>query len=482
MHRMNGLLLALTFILPGCMREPTAADVPQPTGLARPNVGPDRNLVNTIDKNLPTTWSVEEGKQKNIKWVAELGNHTYGGPAVADGIVYVGTNNARPRDSKLKGRDKAILMAFKESDGKFLWQIVHEFPNDEVFKDGREQGLCSTPFVEGKRIYYVAPTCELVCATTEGKVEWTYDMMKELKVVPYHLGNCSPLIVGDLLMVVTGNGRNDAGDLPSPKAPSFIAVNKKTGKLVWKSNLPGDRIVEGQWSNPTLANVNGKPQVIFPGGDCVLYSFEPQTGDLIWKCDCNPTRTKEGRNNYFMATPVVVGDRLYVGLGVAPENGTPPKSSYFVCLDITKKGDVSFKSYDAKNAVNKDSALVWAFGGLTDKRKALFGITISTAAVHDGLVYVPEETGYMHCFDAKTGERYWVHDFKTGTWASPYYVDGKVYVPLDDGDVAIFAAGKKMNLLARISMDERIDTTPFVANGVLFIATRSKLYAIANGK
>ncbi len=490
MNRINGMVLALMLMTAaGCVRtpQPVALQENKGAGSESPMFGgsPSRNMVNLIDKNIPTTWNVEEKKTENIKWVAKLGNHAYGGPTIAGGKVYVGTN--------LKVEDvyeKAVLMCFNEADGKFLWKIVHEFPDDPTFAMARGHGLCSTPIVEGDRVYYVAPGAEVICADTDGKVKWTYDMMKELKVIPFHLSNCSPLIVGDILFLLTGNGRDEQFELPSPKAPSFIAVNKKTGKLVWQANLPGENIVTGQWANPALATVNGKPQVIFPGGDAWLYSFEPETGKLIWKCDCNPARPKElTRINYFVSSPVVMGDKLYIGLGYAPDTGSNSPFSYFLCLDITKNGDVSFKTFDAKAVVNKNSALVWAFGGIVDpppkgrERKNYFGPTMSTAAVHDGLVYVPEVTGYFHCLDAKTGERYWQHDFKEEVWGSAYFVDGNVYVNTSGGEVQVLAPGKKMKILATNSMEEnQLHSTPVVANGVLYIATRTRLYAIAKGK
>jgi outer membrane protein assembly factor BamB len=447
---------------------------------------PARNMVNTIDKNVIVKWTTEDGKllPKHVKWVADLGNKAYGGPVIADGKVFVSTNNARPRDKNIKGNGKAVLMAFNEADGNFLWQIVHEISQDRP-AEARAEGLCSTPIVEDKRLFYVTPDCELVCASTAGKIEWTYDMIKELKVCPFHLGNCSPLIVGDLVMLITSNGVNDDWEVVAPKAPSFIAVNKNTGKLAWQSNLPGKAIMEGQWSNPTLAVVNGKPQVIFAGGDCVLYSFEPATGKLIWKCDCNPTRKLGDVDNYIIATPVVAGDRVYVGLGQYPGgHPKPTRSSYFVCVDITKHGDVSPKNYDTKDPVNKNSALVWALGGLIEPRpegrarQARFETTISTAAVHDGLVYISEEKGFLNCLDAKTGERYWAEDLKASIWGSPYYVDGKIYIGTEDGEVVIFAQGKKASRIATNAMDDGVLSTPIVANGVLYIATRSKLYAI----
>src|SRR5438876_1185767 len=57
---------------------------------------PQRNMANPLAKKLPLEWSVKEGERKNVKWVAELGSVSYGGPIIAGGKVFVGTNNERP--------------------------------------------------------------------------------------------------------------------------------------------------------------------------------------------------------------------------------------------------------------------------------------------------------------------------------------------------------------------------------------------------
>ena len=183
---------------------------------------------------------------------------------------------------------------------------------------------------------------------------------------------------------------------------------------------------------------------------------------------------------------MVVGDRLYIGMGVAPQPlNKPPRWSYFLCLDMTKKGDVSLKNYDATSVENKGSALVWAFGGRMEPKpergpRTHFGRTASTAAVHQGLVYITEENGYLHCLDAITGNRIWVYDLATAVIGSPYLVKGRVYVGTQDGDVVIFAHTRAARVLATIDMDEEIDTTPVAANGTLYITTRSKLFAIGS--
>src|SRR5205807_2478445 len=105
---------------------------------------PGRNMVNPVAKNVPTEWAVEDGKQKNVKWVAALGNKAYGGPVTGGGRVFIGTNNGNPRDPKVKG-PKGIVMAFDEKTGKFLWQAVHDMPAPDVVRDAQTDGMCSTP-------------------------------------------------------------------------------------------------------------------------------------------------------------------------------------------------------------------------------------------------------------------------------------------------------------------------------------------------
>jgi len=88
--------------------------------------------------------------------------------------------------------------------------------------------------------------------------------------------------------------------------------------------------------------------------------------------------------------------------------------------------------------------------------------------------------GFIHCLDAKTGEKYWVHDLKADIWGSPFWVDGKIYLGNGDGVMTIFAPGKQCKILATVDMDDGpIKSTVVAANGVLYIQTGSHLFAIA---
>jgi outer membrane protein assembly factor BamB len=487
--------LALNIACSGPAADPGAA-----AGREWPMFGgaPQRNMVNLVEKNLPTDFSLKEGELKGVKWTAQLGSNAYGGPVIAGGKVYVGTNNDKPRDPKIED-DKGVLMCFNEADGKFLWQIVHDKLPNPSENDFPQVGVISTPVVEGRRLYYVSNRAEVICADTDGprdgkngsNIVWRYDMLKELDVYPCQATSCSPLVAGDLVFVVTGNGTNSERKLPSPKAPSFIAVNKSTGKLAWKDSSPGDKVSEGQWGNPAYAEVNGKGQVIFPGGDGWLYGFEAATGKPLWKFDCNPKKADEkagraGEPNYLVATPVVYDNKVIIGVGRNPEGGTGGVGHLW-CIDITKTGDLSpvDDNYDPKADVNKNSGLVWHFGGSTGKktgRKAYFYRTIGGCAVHEGLVYAADLDGFLYCLDFKTGQKYWEHDLKGTVWAAPYYVDGKIYLGDESGDLFIFPAGKEKkekDIHPPIDVGRPVKSTVVAANGVLYVQTDSVLFAIA---
>jgi outer membrane protein assembly factor BamB len=466
-----------------------------------------RNLANPVDKNIPDVWSVKKNQEKGVKWKAVLGGYAYGGPVIAGGRVFVGTNNGKPRDKSITG-DKGVVMCFNEADGKFLWQIVHD-KLDNRDLDAGDMGVASSPAVDGHRLYYVSNRCELVCADVagdpaapgKGKIIWSLDMIKELKVYPGgiegSLANCSPLVLGDLVYVVTSNGvEGEKRKPPAPDAPSFLAVHKDSGKVAWSSNLPGANIMDGQWSNPAAAEVNGVKEVLFPGGDGWLYGFEAKTGELLWKFDCNPKKAEfkpkqgKGTRSYLVATPVIVEGKVYIGVGREPTD--EPGVGHLWCIDIAKKPANNDKdlspvgdNFDPKAPINKDSGLVWHFGGMPDSKPAdapreySFGRTVSTCAVHDGVVYAAELDGYLHCLDAHTGQLYWTHDLGAAAWSSPYYVDGKVFMGVDNGDLFVFAAGKEKHEPTKMDMQQSMKVPPVAANGVLYVNNGVMLYAIS---
>ncbi|HEX8476331.1 MAG TPA: PQQ-binding-like beta-propeller repeat protein [Pyrinomonadaceae bacterium] len=438
---------------------------------------PDRNMVSAM-KGLPTTWDVS--KKRNVKWVAELGSQTYGNITVAGGVVLVGTNNEGKRDAKVVG-DKGILMAFKESDGSFLWQMVHDKLAAGRVNDWPFQGIASSPLVEGDRVYYVSNRAELMCVDaqgfrdkendgvtdeklkgeTDGDVVWRFDMMEEVGTLPHNLANSSPVVYGDLIYVSTSNGQDESHvNVPAPKAPSIIAVNKKTGKLVWEDNSVGNRILHGQWSTPSVGKIGDVVQVVSGQGDGWVRGYEALTGKKLWEFDTNPKDSVWPKTrNEIISTPVIYDNKVYLANGQDPEHGEGVGHMY--AIDATKRGDIT------------TTGRIWHY----DKIRR----SISTPAIVDGLVYQPDFSGFLHCLDAKTGQVYWTHDMFAAVWGSPMVIDGRLYLGDEDGDVVLMQAGKVKKVLGELNMGSSIYSTPVPANGTLFITNRNQLFALAEG-
>lgn len=424
---------------------------------------PDRNMVSSM-KGAPVSWDVKT--RKNVKWVAELGSQSYGNPVVAGGQIYVGTNNELARNPKEPG-DRGVVMCFRESSGEFLWQHTNEKLPAGRANDWPFQGVCSSPLVEGDHVYYVSNRCELVCLDAKGdgkggaKLLWKFDMMEEVGSQPHNMANSSPAAHEDLLFVGTSNGQDESHvHVPSPRAPSIIAVSKSTQKLVWEDNSVGEKILHGQWSAPAVAKIGDVVQVVHPQGDGWVRGYEALTGKKLWEFDTNPKDSVWPKTrNETISTPVVVDNVVYVANGQDPEHGEGVGHLY--AIDGTKRGDIT------------DSGRIWHYG---DIRRS-----ISTGAVYNGMVFYADFSGFLHCLDAKTGKPYWTHDLLAAIWGSAMVVDGKVYLGDEDGDVVVLEAAKEKKLLGEFNLGTSIYSTPVPANGMLFIMSRNQLFALANG-
>ena len=489
---------------------------------------------------LPIEWDVDSGE--NVLWSAPLGSQTYGNTVVANGKVYVGTNNhhgylARyPREV-----DLGVLLCFDEKSGEFLWQHSNpKLPTGRVH-DWPDQGICCSPFVDGERLWYVTSRGEVVCLDTEGfrdgendgpftsednenrneaDIIWKYDMMADLGVSQHNMCSCSLLCVGDVLFVNTSNGVDESHiNIPAPKAPSFFAINRDTAEVLWTDLSPGLNILHGQWSSPAYGVFDGQPQVLFGGGDGWVYSFDPE-GDgngnskLLWKFDCNPKDSLysvSGRSerNHLIGTPMIYDGLVYIGVGEDPEHGEG--NGHLWCIDPTKRGDVSptiavdadgnpiedpkdgtrrLQAIDpaaGEQAVpNDNSAMVWHYSGVDlngndeiDFEEEMHR-TCGTAVCMDDILYIADFSGIFHCLNAKTGEPYWNYDMFSAAWGSPMIADGKVYIGDEDGDIAVFEHSSEMNLLAENLCNNSVYSTPIAANNVLFISNKSTLFAIGH--
>ena len=492
----------------------------------------DCNMVST-EKGLPASFlpgkkgsggdGIDMRTTENVKWIARLGTQTLGNPTIANGRIYIGTNDEDLRDPRVCSSRGGLVMCLDEASGKLLWQLIvprfqTNLPNFNF--DNMGLGVCSSPTVDGNRVYLTTNRCEVVCLdvhgladgndgpfTDEGRfiagpgqrpvslcptdadILWKVDIIHDLDVWCQDAANCSILVHGDFLYVCTSNGVDLSHvRVPRPLAPSLIALDKRTGRLVAADDERiGTRLFHGQWSSPSLGVVNGKPQIFFGGGDGVLYAFEPLSSmpnrpvklKKTWSFDCNPPEYKvvNGRKvEYFdgdirkhrknnndgtfvgfseiIGTPVFYKDRVYVTIGQDPSHGRGV--GMLTCIDATRTGDVT------------GTGKVWSYK---------IGRSLSSPSIVDGLLYVADTFEGLYCFDAATGEKYWFYPTGSEVWGSTMVADGKIYLGTKKG-LLVLAAGKKPKLLASIHLGTPVYCTPVAANGVLYVASQRYLWAV----
>jgi outer membrane protein assembly factor BamB len=356
---------------------------------------------------------------------------------------------------------------------------------------------------------------------TDADIIWRYNMIEELGIFQHNITAGSPLAIGDMLYCNTSNGVTyDHTDLPSPKAPTLIALDRKLAEkpgvkpseilVAEEASKISPNIFHGTWTGPSWAQVGGKGILVFGGPDGFLYAFDPKpVKDAdgfgifpeLWRYDCNPKEYRyrngdpaqpikyasigEGPSE-IMATPTVYKGRAYAAIGQDPEHRRRPGNLSCVDLATGKK--------------------VW------DLR--IEG-TMSTCAIADGLLYVADMPGRLYCIDAETGKVWWKHDTQSEVWCSPLLADGKVYLGNIDGILTVFSTGLSRKLAEELGGDVELKTqgkklvafkggekakeipaadaaawfrktrfhsaihcSPVVAQGIVYIATFRHLYAL----
>ncbi|MBN8216293.1 MAG: PQQ-like beta-propeller repeat protein [Spirochaetes bacterium] len=465
---------------------------------------PDRNPVSD-ETNLPSSFHTafssntgyfEAGASRNVKWAAYTGYLSYGTPVVSEGRLLVGTTRY-VNIPKYQG-DRGSLLCFDESSGRLLWHLsIPRIGASNTFLSEISLGICSSPTIESGRAYFAGYNAEVFCVdmkgladgndgpftneaelcgggaptaldAKDGDILWRFDLEKSTGCKPHDGYSSSPLLVGELLFVNTGIGLTREHLKPSPwsNVPSLIALDKKTGALVGQDgeNI-GPRIPHGTWCTPALGVISGEAQVLFGGGDGVLYAFDPKPAPgspallkKLWSFNLNAWRGAGAKPSEIIASPVAVGNRVYAATGEDWSHRNRP--GILVCLEPKGRGDLTA------------AGPVWAYTNCSQ--------SVSTAAIQGGLLYFADLGGKVHCLDAQTGAPQWVYDTGAAIWQTTLVADGKVFVGNKAGRFYIFAQGRTLNLLSQAGMRKELTGMPIAANRSLYVPTYGIVYAISN--
>jgi outer membrane protein assembly factor BamB len=250
----------------------TARDWPQWRGPQRTGISQETNLLQTWPKEGP----------KLLWQLSDIGDG-YATPAVVGGRVYLLAN---------RGMDNEFVQALSAENGKTLWTTrlgnVGNPNQQPAYPMAR-----STPTVDGDLLYAFSSDGELACLQTEsGKVIWRKNVRTEFGGQPGTWAYAeSPLIDGEVVVVTPGGA--DA---------TLVALNKKSGSLVWKSAVPGgDR---AGYSSAIAIDAAGRRQYV-QFLDKGLVGVDAKTGKFLWRY----TQTSGGPAN--IATPVARGAYVY---------------------------------------------------------------------------------------------------------------------------------------------------------------------------
>ncbi len=430
--------------------------------------------------------NVTKRQKRVLLWSAEIGSSA--GPiTVNSGMVFVGTNNSRDSGSDV---DRAQLMCFQDIDGLLIWENKHDRLPSRVH-DLPTQAIKSQVTVDGNKAFYISNRGELVCLSLDvergfpiggvaerpqAKTDWTLDMVSQLGVFKRDAGDIgnpisSPLVMDQMVYCLTGQGSMSGYEYlskgqPILTAPSFLAVNKRTGVEAWSSAVLGDGLMIGQWATPVAVQVKGVTQVIFPGGDGVLYGFHPLTGKREWSLDCNsPARSqwssgKRGTRCFFKSRPTVVKNILYAALGQdleTPANFAAP----VVAVDLSPIGE-----FDAPS-------LLWSF------ENENVGQISGEVRFEDDRVYSVSQSGKLVVLNAKTGELLWLNRIgeSSAMLGAPCLQNQRILVNTDS-ELLVFTMTDRPQCVVRYRFPERIENSPVFHNGIVYVTTCGHLWAL----
>lgn len=368
------------------------------------------------ETNLPTKWTASDG----LRWKADLPGKGLSNPVIADGRVYVTATQAYQQK-------RQVVLCFDVKTGKKLWER-------QVWGTGGTQChpktnmAAPTPVTDGKHVYALFATGDLVCYDRDGDLVWYRSLVGDYPTVGNNVGMASsPTLWNDLLILCMEN----AGE-------SFaVGIDTRTGENRWRIDRPRGI----NWVSPVVSLNQGVAEVLF------------QSGQGIDAHDANT-----GKKRWSASKQKVVG---YASL--TADNGIVyAPGEKFAALRPTKS--------DAEPEV------LW--------QSIKLRVGYCSPIVHDGFVYTVAGSGVVTCADAKTGENLWTHRLESGGsfTASPLLADGKLYVVNEAGITTVLQAGKEAKVLATNPIGDTILACPVASDGAIFLRSDSKLYCIGAKK
>jgi outer membrane protein assembly factor BamB len=376
--------------------------------------GPETDGISP-ESGLPLQWS----STQNVRWKTRMPGPGHSSPIAWEDRIFLTAFRPERGLNPWTNRGQLLVLSINKRDGKVLWE--REVPVAQIEKTHSTNAPASpTPATDGSLVYVYFGSKGLVAFDFAGNPKW------ELPLGPFpnEWGSASsPVLYRNLLLL---NVDTDGQDF-------LLAVDKSTGKQVWRTRRDGDRA----WPTPYVWNVEGKEQIVVSGSRKVV-SYDPADGHPLW--------TVEGLTQWVTPTPVAAHGLLYVC-----SNGPG--------------GNVIM-------AIRPNSHVAWRYN-----RTAPYS---SSPVVAGDYLFGVKNGGVMVCLHAKDGSERWVERLaaRGDYFASPVVTENRIIVLDDEGEATVVAAKPEFSVLATNTIGERCMASPAISDGRLFIRTDENLYCI----
>lgn len=386
--------------------------------------GPDGQGHGTGEK-LPSKWS----EITNIAWKTDLPGRGWSSPVIHGDNIWL--TAAVTEGSSLK------LLRVDKNSGK-LEQEITVFLVPTPGKVHSKNGHASpTPIVSNGRIYVHFGAHGTACLDEEGKILWK----TTLNYYHHHGPAASPILVGQRLIIPCDGYEKSFYDGETKSGVTdfqyVTALKIDSGEADWRTPRQGRH----SYATPLLIEVDGKPQIISPGGDRVS-AYNPDNGEEIWSVRYS--------GYSLIPRPVFGHGLLFICTGY--------DSPQLLAIRPDGKGDVT------------DTHVAWTF-------KQGISCTPSPILVNDELYFV-SDGGVGTCLDAATGKLVWKRRFGGNFSASPILADGKLYFVAEEGTTHVIEPGKQYKRLAMNRINGTTFASPAVSGKALYLRSDKSLYRI----
>lgn len=387
----------------------------------------------------PRTWSDSE----NLRWKCELPGAGSSSPIVVGDRVFVtcysgyGLPDGEAGDLRNLQRH---LVCVNRVDGKVLWSqhVAGELPEDAYQGFLTEHGYASnTPVCDGQRVYCFFGKSGVVAFDLQGQQVWKVDVGKESSNRRW--GSAASLVVWRDRVIVNA----------SEESQSILALDKSTGKTLWKAE---GSALDLAYGTPTVVEMAPDRTDILVAAPGELWGLNAETGRLRWYVE----HTLEGN---ICPSVLVVDQTAYVFGGF--------RSSGSLAVRLGGQGNVT------------STHLLWS------TRNSSY---VATPVYADGHLYWISDQGQAFCVSAQTGEvvyRERIADLESGgrpVYASPILADGMLYVVTRRSGTLVLPAKPQYEILARNRFESdtsEFNSTPALSDGDLFVRSNRFLYCVA---